>query len=159
MNKKGEMVSDVPSKMLKWTIMGILWGACLIFLIMLMAKYKVSVVYFPPEVEDNVLAYRFLYAPNCLAYQDDAGRVYAGVIDWDKLEDQTKAAETIKRCYSAGAQSEAPAFRIVVKKQSEIRSVETTNFGSAPSIMLTKPVVIKDGENFVAGEVEFYIRE
>jgi hypothetical protein len=157
--KKGQIISNVPSKMLKWVIMGVVWGVSLIFLVILMSNYKAAVIYFPPQVEDNLLAYRFLYAPGCIAYQDDTGRTYAGVIDWSKLE--ADGAETVNRCYSAGATSKAPGFRIVAKKSSgDSRSIETNNFGSAePNLMLTKPVLINDGEELVAGEVEFFIRE
>ncbi len=153
-NKKGQQVSNVPSKLLFWTLTGIVWSLTALFLLIIILKYKATVNYFPPEVEDSLLAYRFLYAPDCIAYQDETGRTYAGIIDWNKFTQQQ-----LNLCYAVSQGGEARAFKLVLKRPgAESKTLRTNNWRGSADRTMTKMVVIKEGEILEAGELQFFIK-
>lgn len=145
--KKG--IEDAPQKLIYWTVMGIMWAVCVLFLMLIMIQYKAAVTYFPPIVEDELLVYRFAYAPNCFAYEDGTGRTYAGVIDLAKFN-----TAQMNTCYSVAKESEVRAFWLMLGSY----SIKTNNWqGNATSVII-KPVLVKDGNKIKEDELKFFMQ-
>lgn len=116
---------------------------------------KGNTVGIPESVEIRSDLSRFIIAENCLAYRDsETGRTYAAIMDLSKFQSNNP----IRDCYNELAGDWA--FRLSLQKTGEDKKSEiTTAFYDGKKQNLLKfrrPVLIKDGEQIVQGELTIY---
>ena len=106
-----------------------------------------GIVLFPPEVRVTLLAERFVSSSDCLAYQDSF-RVYPGIIDWKKFEDN----KAMDGCFTADENGKA--FRLTLTKDGERRSLTTRNWANLKiSYTSIRPVLVYYSGNFIPGSL------
>lgn len=86
-------------KMFFWLIAGMIISALVFALALFILDFKEKLVSTPPELRAEVISLRFTNIPECFAYQDRTGRVYPGIIDLAKFNQQQ-----LDGCYSVDAE-------------------------------------------------------
>ena len=158
-NRKAQIVGgyDIGKEVMYNIVDAVVLGVMAILLVVLIFRYTTTVNYFPDEFRQTALIYRFVNSPNCVAYEDpELKRVYPGVMDWDRFKDNSH----INKCYSTG-DPKAMAFRLTLKNQGELRSVQTSNWDSKREFDISKNrnVLVMGNGKLGGGELAIAIQK
>ncbi len=132
-NKKG-LISEAD-KGLFWIIMLIFIG--LIVAIAVAWTASLRQIFVNNNVEPTVYEARVLYSPNCFAYKDDTGRVYTGVIDIERFNEQV-----LRECVplvGTAKHAMAAEIRMNTSNMQYVDFIESQNWGlNAQKVTMTK---------------------
>ena len=76
----------------------------------------------PGELYLIAYTQRFINSPNCFAYQDETGRAYPGILDWDKFTN-----ESLRRCFFTRDEWDV-GFQLTLQNLDEKKVIETENY-------------------------------
>jgi len=155
-SKRGEETSTMAWGTIAMVVYLFFLGVVAIILIMGMLSYKNSTTGIPDSVKSRIYMSRFLIAENCLAYKEPSIERSDGfVMDWQRFQSD----ESIRKCYS---QLESDwGFRLTLEKpDGEKMKVKTAHYeeNRLPAAKLYRPVLIKDGDAVLSGELTIDIQ-
>src|SRR3989338_1260190 len=138
-NKKGESVFDTARKTISWPLFGVIITMAVLAFVLIISSYTQKVVEIPLELQAEIIASRFIGAPECFAYQDSqTNRVYPGVIDAQKL-----TQERLDSCYRTASEKgfKEYNFELVVGDQHLL----TNNYFNKVDIDISQGILVKQG--------------
>lgn len=157
MNKKGETGEGayaVTHKSVYWMVAGAMLIVAVFVYVYFLSGMNARLVYVPEKMRAEAISLRFANIPECFAYQDlETGRVYPGVIDLAKFNQQT-----MDDCYKTEEEKgyEEYNFRLLLKNKGA--EVSTNNYFHGDEFTLNRKVLIKEGEQIMADEMIIYVQ-
>ena len=113
-----------PRSTIFFMIFVIVLGFSTVIFLLITNSFILKDIEIPKYVEEHILSERFYNSPECFAYQDESGRVYPKVIDWNKFSDKSR----MEKCLSLN--NFKYAFKLELEDQSTSgkASVTTSNW-------------------------------
>lgn len=137
-------------KMIYWTVAMIVITMVVLASAMIMSSYGAKLKEVLPDLRAELISLRFVNTPECFAYQDlGTGRVFPGMIDLSKFNE-----ETLNRCYQSGDRKNFN-FQLVLGD----KKLETDKWVNVWDFILSKEVLVKDGEEIKPMTLEVYVLE
>lgn len=157
-----EDIFDLTRKQIYWGIAAFMVVvATLILVFVLLPQYQNSLVKVPDQLRAELISLRFVNAPECFTYQDQAtGRVFAGVIDLQKF-----TQEQMNKCYRTEPEKGFKDFNFALELEGFTPTVDgqkkllrTNNFFNKVDFTLYKQVLVRNGDRFEPTRLIIYVQ-
>lgn len=124
--KKAQGAFELGYKWPFYIIVGFFMAGLLFFLWWQISQYVSLAVVAPNELYTIAYTQRFMNSPHCFTYQDETGRAYPGVLDWDKFTD-----ENLRQCFFTEEDDWKAGFQLTLQNldtNDPPKIITTTNY-------------------------------
>ncbi|MFA6461503.1 MAG: hypothetical protein WCV90_04490 [Candidatus Woesearchaeota archaeon] len=157
MNNKGEMEGgayDIARKSVYWMVAGIMLVIVVLVYAYFLSGLQARLIYVPEKLKAEVISMRFANIPECFAYQDpDTNRVYPGVIDISKFNNQT-----MNGCYRTSEEKGYEEYNFRLKLKNKGDEVLTNRYFYGDQFTLFREVLVREGKDISSDTLTIYVQ-